>query len=129
MRVMEDSEYEVPKELEQIMREYQKSGFRWLKALQANGFGGILADDMGLGKTLQVIAFLIVHFFIARPLQTETANASIESPTASKNSSMIPIMLLHFFLSFPPCECTHICSVTFSSHLRAERGSVNISLS
>ena len=59
MRAMEDSEYEVPKELEQIMREYQKSGFRWLKALQANGFGGILADDMGLGKTLQVIAFLM----------------------------------------------------------------------
>lgn len=61
MRSMEDSDYEVPQELEHVMREYQKSGFRWLKALQENGFGGILADDMGLGKTLQVIAFLMTE--------------------------------------------------------------------
>ena len=61
MRSIEDSDYEVPKELDDVMREYQKSGFRWLKALQENGFGGILADDMGLGKTLQVIAFLMTE--------------------------------------------------------------------
>lgn len=50
--------YEVPEELSGVMREYQKTGFQWLKTLHANGFGGILADDMGLGKTLQVISFL-----------------------------------------------------------------------
>lgn len=41
-----------------ILRDYQKEGFYWLKKLQAFHFGGILADDMGLGKTLQVIALL-----------------------------------------------------------------------
>ena len=44
------------------MREYQKIGFLWIKTLNYNGFGGILADDMGLGKTLQVIAFLLSEF-------------------------------------------------------------------
>ncbi len=59
MKTVEDNDFEVPKSLEKVMREYQKQGFLWLKTLHANGFGGILADDMGLGKTLQVIAFLL----------------------------------------------------------------------
>ena len=59
MKTVEDSDYEVPPELSGILRGYQKTGFRWIKTLQANGFGGILADDMGLGKTLQAIAFLL----------------------------------------------------------------------
>jgi superfamily II DNA or RNA helicase len=51
-------EYEVPADLDPIMRSYQKEGFRWLSALYENGFGALLADEMGLGKTLQVLAFL-----------------------------------------------------------------------
>jgi ERCC4-related helicase len=47
----------LPVNLAGIMRDYQKTGFKWLKALTASGFGGILADDMGLGKTLQIIAW------------------------------------------------------------------------
>ena len=39
------------------LRDYQEAGLRWMKFLQNNGFGGILADDMGLGKTVQTIAF------------------------------------------------------------------------
>ena len=39
---------EVPKELEKILRYYQKLGFKWLKTLDYYHFGGILADDMGL---------------------------------------------------------------------------------
>ena len=50
---------EVPAELDDIMRDYQRYGFRWLKTLSAYGFGGILADDMGLGKTLQSIALML----------------------------------------------------------------------
>lgn len=50
--------YDVPNALDGIMRNYQKTGFKWLKTLHVNGFGGILADDMGLGKTLQIISFL-----------------------------------------------------------------------
>lgn len=41
-----------------ILRDYQKKGFYWLKKLENMGLSGILADDMGLGKTIQVIALL-----------------------------------------------------------------------
>lgn len=58
MKHVEDSEYCVPERLEDTMREYQKTGYRWLRTLESLGFGGILADEMGLGKTLQTIAYL-----------------------------------------------------------------------
>lgn len=48
----------VPKELEDVIRGYQRDGVEWLAQLSYLGFGGILADDMGLGKTLQVIAYI-----------------------------------------------------------------------
>ncbi|MCL2361748.1 MAG: DEAD/DEAH box helicase [Defluviitaleaceae bacterium] len=51
--------FNIPKNLEKTLREYQKTGYKWLKTLSYYGFGGILADDMGLGKTLQVIALLL----------------------------------------------------------------------
>ena len=60
-KTVEDSEYEVPEKLNQVLRKYQKYGYRWLRTLENCGFGGILADDMGLGKTLQVIAVLLAH--------------------------------------------------------------------
>lgn len=59
IREPKDLEYAVPDELKNILRDYQKVGFKWLKTLAHYGFGGILADDMGLGKTLQVIAFVL----------------------------------------------------------------------
>lgn len=55
----EELEYQVPEGILGTLREYQKTGFRWLKSLAYYGMGGILADDMGLGKTLQVIAFIL----------------------------------------------------------------------
>lgn len=55
----ESLDIEVPPSLKQVMRNYQKTGFRWLKTLCNYGFGGILADDMGLGKSLQIIAMLL----------------------------------------------------------------------
>ena len=58
MKSVEDSDYVVPASLQQVLRGYQKTGYRWLKTLDVNGFGGILADDMGLGKTIQIIALL-----------------------------------------------------------------------
>ena len=42
-----------------VLRPYQKAGFYWMKALQEEQWGGILADDMGLGKTLQVLTLLL----------------------------------------------------------------------
>lgn len=59
MKNVEDSDFEVPAGLSGTLREYQKAGFRWLRTLDACGFGGILADEMGLGKTIQVIALLL----------------------------------------------------------------------
>jgi SNF2 family DNA or RNA helicase len=54
--------FEVPKSLEQVLKEYQKLGYKWMKTLAYYGFGGVLADDMGLGKTIQSIAFIVsVH--------------------------------------------------------------------
>ncbi len=55
----QDGEFEIPAELEHILRDYQKTGFKWLKTLASFGLGGILADDMGLGKTLQVLSFIL----------------------------------------------------------------------
>ena len=52
-------EFEVPKSVETILRDYQKHGYKWMKTLAHYGFGGILADDMGLGKTLQSITFIL----------------------------------------------------------------------
>lgn len=54
-----DEEEIIPKEIENILRPYQKTGFRWLKTLDKYKFGGILADDMGLGKTIQIISILL----------------------------------------------------------------------
>lgn len=55
----QESEELPPPSLEPILRNYQKTGYKWLKMLSRYKFGGILADDMGLGKTLQTIAFLL----------------------------------------------------------------------
>jgi len=55
----QDGEFEIPEELQNILRDYQKTGFKWLKTLASFGLGGILADDMGLGKTLQVLSFIL----------------------------------------------------------------------
>jgi SNF2 family DNA or RNA helicase len=52
-------EVALPDNLKGNLREYQVSGFKWLKTLSELGFGGILADEMGLGKTIQTIAFIL----------------------------------------------------------------------
>ncbi|TGE39043.1 helicase [Desulfosporosinus fructosivorans] len=55
----QDGEFEIPAELQSVLRDYQKTGFKWLKTLASYGLGGILADDMGLGKTIQVLSFIL----------------------------------------------------------------------
>ncbi len=59
MKAVADSDFPVPQSLEPVLRNYQKTGHRWLKTMEQYGFGGILADDMGLGKTLQIISLLL----------------------------------------------------------------------
>nr|WP_317333286.1 SNF2-related protein [uncultured Romboutsia sp.] len=51
--------YQLPKDLNATLRDYQVSGFEFFKTLSDYQFGGILADEMGLGKTIQTIAFLL----------------------------------------------------------------------
>ena len=57
-RTINESDYAVPASLENVMRSYQKDGYRWMRILFEHGFGGILADDMGLGKTVQALSLL-----------------------------------------------------------------------
>ena len=57
-KTVSDSDFELPENFQKIMRNYQVTGYRFLRILDAYGFGGILADDMGLGKTLQVISVI-----------------------------------------------------------------------
>ncbi|GMA46410.1 DEAD/DEAH box helicase [Tetragenococcus muriaticus] len=40
------------------LRPYQRVGYNWLKFMQKQSFGALLADDMGLGKTVQILALL-----------------------------------------------------------------------
>ena len=49
------------------LREYQRTGIRWLLKLQGLGVGALLADDMGLGKTLQSSAVLTNNSIVAAP--------------------------------------------------------------
>lgn len=56
---IKECNYDLPKELKATLREYQITGYNWLKNLSYLGFGGVLADEMGLGKTVQTIAFLL----------------------------------------------------------------------
>ncbi|MCA1032242.1 DEAD/DEAH box helicase [Bacillus timonensis] len=61
---------EIPQEVDSILRDYQKHGYKWMKTLASYGFGGILADDMGLGKTLQSIAFILSELSTIRQSKT-----------------------------------------------------------
>lgn len=59
IREPQELDFVLPQGIRGRLRDYQKTGFKWMKSLASYGFGGILADDMGLGKTLQVIALLV----------------------------------------------------------------------
>ena len=80
MKTVEDNNFEVPGSMENVLREYQKKGYLWIRALKQNGFGGILADDMGLGKTLQVITYLLSES--AEPVERECPLALIVCPAS-----------------------------------------------
>lgn len=49
----------VPETLKATLRPYQHDGLSWLKHLETQSIGGVLADDMGLGKTLQTLALIL----------------------------------------------------------------------
>jgi len=55
-------EYMIPKSFNGTLREYQISGYNWLRFLEEFHLNGVLADDMGLGKTVQTICLLLSYF-------------------------------------------------------------------
>ena len=54
----DETDIEIPSRLDNVLRYYQKTGYKWLKTLDNYKFGGILADDMGLGKTIQMLSII-----------------------------------------------------------------------
>ncbi|MBO6108750.1 MAG: DEAD/DEAH box helicase, partial [Eubacterium sp.] len=79
---IKDAEYEIPDELNGVLRPYQEYGYKWLRTLVAAGFGGILADEMGLGKTLQTITLI-------KALKSEAEGSQSADSNASKSKSDI----------------------------------------
>lgn len=55
----EESKRVIPTDFKGTLRNYQITGYNWLKEISGLGLGAILADEMGLGKTIQVISFLL----------------------------------------------------------------------
>lgn len=49
----------LPRNLNANLRNYQKTGYEWLKVIDEYQFGGILADDMGLRKNYTTISSCI----------------------------------------------------------------------
>ena len=82
-----------------ILRNYQVTGFQWLKVLFDNAVNGILADEMGLGKTIQCIAMICRliktgfrgPFLVCAPLST-VCNWISEF---KKFAPQIPVLLYH----------------------------------
>ena len=56
-----DEKIKIPDDMKNVLRDYQKVGYNWLKTLEQYKFGGILADDMGLGKTLQLLSVILSY--------------------------------------------------------------------
>lgn len=54
----ENDDIVIPEIFKGVLRDYQVTGYKWMKTLHNVGLGGILADDMGLGKTLQAITLM-----------------------------------------------------------------------
>lgn len=52
---------QLPEGLQATLRNYQKTGYQWLRMLDQYSLGGILADDMGLGKTIQLITMMLAY--------------------------------------------------------------------
>ncbi len=60
-----------------ILRDYQKDGVKWLYTIYKCDLGGILADEMGLGKTIQTI-YLMKQIL----KEDETSKFLVVCPTA-----------------------------------------------
>ena len=87
--------YEIPKDLNATLRDYQVSGFEFFKTLSDYQFGGILADEMGLGKTIQTIAFLLSNKDKKSIVITPTALIYNLKNELEKFAPTLKVRLLH----------------------------------
>ncbi len=91
------SQIDSPDGLKATLRPYQSEGYAWMKVLNDNQFGGILADDMGLGKTIQTIA-LLLNQYEAAPEETSSAHQneqlSMFDQVQGFNTSSLPASLI-----------------------------------
>ena len=93
IRDPENRSFQVPTQLNSILRDYQKQGYRWMKTIASYGFGGILADDMGLGKTLQSITYIVSEL---------TSIHDKKQPVLIVSPSSVTYNWLHELMKFAP---------------------------
>ncbi|QMV45145.1 helicase SNF [Cohnella cholangitidis] len=85
LRNPDNLDFEIPPDMDSVLRDYQKYGYQWLKTLSHYRLGGILADDMGLGKTVQSIAYIV----------SETARSAEEDVSPSPVLIISPASLIY----------------------------------
>jgi superfamily II DNA or RNA helicase len=98
---------DIPEHLQSIMRPYQVDGFRWMKFLNANNFGGCLADDMGLGKTLQTLALLKSSITISKSFSEEEPVAMPDLFANNMSVNPIRVTKKHPCLVVMPTSLVH----------------------
>ena len=77
-----EDEIQIPENLNNVLRYYQKTGFKWLKILDSYKFGGILADDMGLGKTIQMLSVIVDYVEKAKNHEENERASLVVSPSS-----------------------------------------------
>ncbi len=77
-----EDEIQIPENLNNVLRYYQKTGFKWLKILDSYKFGGILADDMGLGKTIQMLSVIVDYVEKAKNNEGNERASLVVSPSS-----------------------------------------------
>lgn len=94
-KAIKNMEFEVPKNLNANLREYQVEGYKWFKTLSHYGFAGILADEMGLGKTIQTISFILSEQGKKSLVVTPTALIYNWKSEFEKFAPSLKVVILH----------------------------------
>ncbi|WP_024631560.1 MULTISPECIES: DEAD/DEAH box helicase [unclassified Paenibacillus] len=118
LRDPERMDFALPDALAPVLRDYQASGYQWLRTLAFYRFGGILADDMGLGKTLQSIAYIAAELK-EKPQQhhsnLDDANHIVDGGTFGSNiPDEVQAGLLDQQAAHPPVLVVAPASLTYN---------------
>ena len=89
-----DENMKLPNGLNASLRNYQETGFKWLKTLDLYKFGGILADDMGLGKTIQLVSVILSYVEeFNNDLNTENCREDNNSDNKERNKPKTSLVI------------------------------------